>query len=151
MHYGAVILVIYDDEGNPIKLAKVAVNLVTAVHREESYPPLKKDFYPETNTNEDEWKREHSVEVNNITSDANLVLKTPAPSLSFESLPFPPKLQNAIAKHGFSEPTPVQSASLPLVLSGRDVIGSSPTGSGKTCCYIWPFIVHSLAQPYRCS
>ena len=43
-------------------------------------------------------------------------------------------------------PTPIQSVAIPFALAGRDVIGSSPTGSGKTLCYIIPLIVHILGQ-----
>ena len=163
-------LVIYDEDGNPKKIAKVAINLVTAIQREESYPPIKKDFFPDSpptseaspnpsNSPSTEpsstesltaWKTQHGIEINNIASDAfssSSPPKTPHPVLSFASLPFPAALQRSIEKQHFLRPTPIQSAALPLVLAGRDVIGSSPTGSGKTCCYLWPFILHAAAQP----
>ena len=157
-------VVIYDEDGNPKKITKVATNLITAIQREESYPPIQKDFYPsppskETPTNLstdsssppsssiNDWKKQNGVEVNNIASDASLSLKTPDPVLSFASLPFPPSLQRLLQNQHYLQPTPIQAAALPLVLSGRDVIGSSPTGSGKTACYLWPFILHAQAQP----
>ena len=37
-----------------------------------------------------------------------------------------------IRKQGFEKPTPIQCQAIPAVLSGRDVIGITKTGSGKT-------------------
>ena len=162
VYYFIFLLVIYDEDGNPKKITKVAINLVTAIQREVSYPPLKKDFYPDPdpspppeapkNSSESSeslasWKTQHGVEIHNLASDASLSPKTPQPVLSFASLPFPAALRRSIETQRFLRPTPIQSAALPLVLAGRDVIGSSPTGSGKTCCYLWPFILHAAAQP----
>jgi superfamily II DNA/RNA helicase len=46
----------------------------------------------------------------------------------------------------FEKPTPIQAQAVPAILSGRDVIGIAKTGSGKTFAYLWPLIVHLLAQ-----
>lgn len=53
---------------------------------------------------------------------------------------------NQIRKQSFEKPTPIQAQSLPLALSGRDVIGIAKTGSGKTYAYTWPLLVHVLDQ-----
>ena len=42
----------------------------------------------------------------------------------------------------FEKPTPIQSQSWPIVLSGRDMVGIAATGSGKTLAFILPAIVH---------
>ena len=52
-----------------------------------------------------------------------------------------------IRKSEFSQPTPVQSQSIPAVLGGRDVIGIAKTGSGKTAAFLWPLLVHAIDQP----
>src|SRR4051794_9220400 len=44
-------------------------------------------------------------------------------------------LQKALAEVGYAETTPVQSASLPAILAGRDVIAQAKTGSGKTAAF----------------
>src|SRR4051812_7339288 len=44
-------------------------------------------------------------------------------------------LQKALAEIGYAEMTPVQSASLPAILAGRDVIAQAKTGSGKTAAF----------------
>jgi len=50
----------------------------------------------------------------------------------FSALGLSPTLAAAAAGQGFIDPTPVQSATLPPALQGRDLIGIAPTGSGKT-------------------
>ena len=51
-----------------------------------------------------------------------------------------------ISRLGLEAPTPIQAQSLPVALSGRDMIGVAKTGSGKTFAYIWPMVVHIMAQ-----
>ena len=45
-----------------------------------------------------------------------------------------------IAANGFTEPTPIQEETIPAALRGRDVIGLSSTGSGKTHAYLVPLM-----------
>lgn len=49
----------------------------------------------------------------------------------------------------FSAPTPIQSASWPYLLSGRDMIGVAETGSGKTLAFGLPCVRHILAQKHK--
>ncbi|MBE5802771.1 MAG: DEAD/DEAH box helicase [Clostridiales bacterium] len=46
----------------------------------------------------------------------------------------------AVAKMGFTEMTPVQAKTLPLMMEGRDVIAIAPTGTGKTCAFGIPML-----------
>jgi superfamily II DNA/RNA helicase len=55
--------------------------------------------------------------------------------LTFESLGVSPALSRRLAERGIVEPFPVQTATLPDVLAGRDVCGRAPTGSGKTIAF----------------
>ena len=57
------------------------------------------------------------------------------------------KIMRTIAKVGFERPTAIQAQALPVVLSGRDVIGIAKTGSGKTMAFVWPLFRHIMAQP----
>ena len=59
---------------------------------------------------------------------------------------FGPRLMRTIEKVGFERPTAIQAQALPVVLSGRDVIGVAKTGSGKTMAFVWPMLVHIKDQ-----
>lgn len=61
------------------------------------------------------------------------------PILSFESLPFDKETRKAYFS-GFTTPTPIQAASWPYLLNGRDMIGVAETGSGKTFAFGVPCI-----------
>ena len=62
----------------------------------------------------------------------------PAPALSgpsFASLPLSPATLANLAQLGYAVMTPIQAASLPLALAGRDLIAQAQTGSGKTAAF----------------
>jgi ATP-dependent RNA helicase RhlE len=62
---------------------------------------------------------------------------------SFDNLKLSSHLASAIQKMGFTQPTPVQAASFPVILSGKDMVGIAQTGTGKTLAYLLP-IIHGL-------
>ncbi|KAF2837563.1 DEAD-domain-containing protein [Patellaria atrata CBS 101060] len=53
---------------------------------------------------------------------------------------------SSLSKLGFSKPTPVQSAAIPEVMAGHDVIAKAPTGSGKTLAYGIPILEYYLSE-----
>ena len=61
-------------------------------------------------------------------------------STSFESLGLAPELLRAIAEQGYTEPTPIQAQAIPVVLSGRDLLGAAQTGTGKTAGFALPIL-----------
>ncbi len=58
----------------------------------------------------------------------------------FAELGLSPELLKAVDKMGFEEASPIQTAVIPVALTGRDVIGQSATGSGKTAAFALPVI-----------
>lgn len=54
---------------------------------------------------------------------------------SFSDLDLIEPLRRVLDDLGFAQPTPIQSAALPAILAGRDVIAQAPTGSGKTAAF----------------
>lgn len=62
------------------------------------------------------------------------------PTSGFQSLDLSPPILAALQRAKYHEPTPIQSAFIPLVLSGRDVIGQAQTGTGKTAAFMLPFL-----------
>jgi len=65
--------------------------------------------------------------------------------MSFTALGLSEKILEGVKAMGYLEPTPIQLRAIPLVLSGRDVIGSAQTGTGKTAAFALP-ILSKLAQ-----
>ncbi|MBR6637194.1 MAG: DEAD/DEAH box helicase, partial [Phascolarctobacterium sp.] len=55
------------------------------------------------------------------------------------------KIVAALTEMGFEEPSPIQAATIPLVLEGHDVIGQAQTGTGKTAAFGIP-IVQSITD-----
>ncbi len=58
----------------------------------------------------------------------------------FAELGLAPELLKAVDKMGFEEASPIQTAVIPLILEGRDLVGQSSTGSGKTCAFAIPAV-----------
>ena len=54
---------------------------------------------------------------------------------AFSRLPLSPAMLSNLDQLGYAQMTPIQAASLPLALAGRDVIGEAQTGSGKTAAF----------------
>jgi ATP-dependent RNA helicase RhlE len=65
---------------------------------------------------------------------------------SFNELGLLPELLRAVAEAGYTSPTPIQAQAIPVVLTGRDVMGGAQTGTGKTAGFALP-ILQKLA-PY---
>ena len=61
----------------------------------------------------------------------------------FSQLNLHPELVQTVTQMGYQSPTPIQSAVIPLMLSGKDVIGQAQTGTGKTAAFSLPMI-HNL-------
>ncbi len=59
---------------------------------------------------------------------------------TFEKLNLSKALYRSIEDLGFEQATPIQSEAVPVILSGRDVVGIAQTGTGKTFAYLWPIL-----------
>ena len=64
----------------------------------------------------------------------------PSADVSFTSLGVPAALASALARQGIEAPFPIQVATLPDTLAGRDVLGRGRTGSGKTLAFSLPLV-----------
>ena len=60
--------------------------------------------------------------------------------MNFADLGVPSSLIKILEKQGITTPTPIQAATLPDSLAGRDVLGRGRTGSGKTYAFVLPLI-----------
>ena len=60
--------------------------------------------------------------------------------MTFDSLGLSADLVRMVAEEGYTTPTPVQEAAIPLVLEGRDVLAAAQTGTGKTAAFVLPIL-----------
>ncbi len=60
--------------------------------------------------------------------------------MTFLSLGLAPELVRAVADKGYDTPTPIQAQAIPLILEGRDLMGSAQTGTGKTAGFTLPIL-----------
>ncbi|GAB7388324.1 DEAD/DEAH box helicase [Bacillaceae bacterium] len=65
----------------------------------------------------------------------------------FKDFALDAKIQQAISDMGFEEPSPIQAACIPKILSGVDVIGQAQTGTGKTAAFGIPIVEKVTAAP----
>jgi ATP-dependent RNA helicase DDX5/DBP2 len=121
-------------------------NLKSVDFSEENLPPVNKNLYREDESvmkmSEEEitaWRAEHNMEI--------LGEGCPRPVFEFAQTSFPPFIQKHLTKLFPSGPSPIQSQGWPLSSSGRDVIASAQTGSGKTIAFVLPALEHIHGQP----
>jgi len=71
--------------------------------------------------------------------------EVPKLETSFSALGLGDRIAYAVQQKGYENPTPIQAQAIPVVLTGRDVIGSAQTGTGKTAAFSLP-ILHRLGR-----
>ncbi|MBR7826364.1 DEAD/DEAH box helicase [Actinospica sp. MGRD01-02] len=72
-----------------------------------------------------------------------------APAATFAELGVPQALTDLLAADGITAPFPIQAATLPDSLAGRDVLGRGRTGSGKTLGFLLPVLTRLAADPRK--
>jgi ATP-dependent RNA helicase RhlE len=66
--------------------------------------------------------------------------------MSFRALNLSPEMLKAVADAGYTEPTPIQVAAIPLISAGHDIIGIAQTGTGKTAAFVLPILMKLAAS-----
>ncbi len=69
--------------------------------------------------------------------------------MPFTTLGLSDTLSTSLARLGYTTPTPVQSQSIPIVLSGSDLLARAQTGTGKTAAFGLPMIERLLVRSKR--
>jgi ATP-dependent RNA helicase RhlE len=69
--------------------------------------------------------------------------------LSFEHFYLDPRISAGIKALGYTTPTPIQQQAIPVVLKGRDVLGTAQTGTGKTAAFLLPILQRLIRGPRR--
>ena len=67
-------------------------------------------------------------------------MSTETPSLRFADLGLAEPVMAAVAEVGYETPSPIQAATIPALLAGRDVLGQAQTGTGKTAAFALPLL-----------
>ena len=67
--------------------------------------------------------------------------------MSFQPLGLDAKILQAVSDAGYTEPTPIQTAAIPPIIAGHDLIGIAQTGTGKTAAFTLPMLTQLAAQP----
>ena len=105
-----------------------------------------------------EEKEEDQIEGAIVTQDENVGEKTEEKGKkeivveeekNFGSFGFDNRILKAIKKAGYSKPTLVQSAGIPLALKGKDILARAKTGTGKTAAYILPILQQIVEEKNR--
>jgi len=65
--------------------------------------------------------------------------------MSFEKLNLIEPIKRALAEEGYVIPTPIQEQAIPYILKGRDILGCSQTGTGKTAAFAVPILQKPLS------
>ena len=71
----------------------------------------------------------------------------PNPMRTWNESDLPRRLLDIIEQVGYTEPSPVQRAAIPIALQNRDLIGVAVTGSGKTAAFLLPLLVYIAELP----
>ena len=66
--------------------------------------------------------------------------------MSFESFKLDGRVGQGLQAAGYEKATPIQAVAIPAILAGRDVIGTAPTGTGKTAAFVLPILHNLLAM-----
>ena len=65
-----------------------------------------------------------------------------SPFMKFEDLKLIPSILKALEQQDYSKPTSIQAQAIPLILQGKDILGSAQTGTGKTAAFSIPIVQH---------
>src|SRR5438876_1254971 len=67
--------------------------------------------------------------------------------MSFSKLGLSEELVRAVAEHGYTTPTPIQTQAIPAVLAGGDLLAGAQTGTGKTAGFVLPILQRLSTKP----
>ncbi|XP_056587583.1 probable ATP-dependent RNA helicase DDX46 isoform X1 [Triplophysa dalaica] len=115
-------------------------------HKKIEYESFRKNFYvevPEQAKMTPEEVNEYRLELEGIIVKGK---GCPKPIKTWVQCGISMKVLNALKKHNYEKPTPIQAQAIPAIMSGRDVIGIAKTGSGKTIAFLLPMFRHILDQ-----
>lgn len=121
-------------------------DLMIVDHNKIEYMPFVKDFYrevPELAKMTPEEVEIYREELEGIKVKGK---DCPKPIKNWPQCGVSSKILEILKKNGYEKPTPIQAQAIPIIMSGRDMMGIAKTGSGKTLAFLIPLFRHILAQ-----
>lgn len=115
-------------------------------HGKIQYEPYRKNFYvevPELAKMSQDDVTAYRLELEGITVKGK---GCPKPIKTWVQCGVSMKILNALKKHCYEKPTPIQTQAIPAIMCGRDLIGIAKTGSGKTIAFLLPMFRHIMDQ-----
>uniref|UniRef100_A0A3P8U516 Probable ATP-dependent RNA helicase DDX46 n=1 Tax=Amphiprion percula TaxID=161767 RepID=A0A3P8U516_AMPPE len=115
-------------------------------HGKIQYESYRKNFYvevPELAKMTTDEVNAYRLELEGITVKGK---GCPKPIKTWVQCGVSMKILNALKKHSYEKPTPIQAQAIPAIMSGRDLIGIAKTGSGKTIAFLLPMFRHIMDQ-----
>lgn len=115
-------------------------------HTKVEYEPFRKAFYQPPEELADLMTEDADrlrLELGNISVRG---VNCPAPISKWSHCGLSVSCLDVIKSLEFSKPTPIQSQAIPVIMSGRDMIGIAKTGSGKTMAFLLPMLRHVKDQ-----
>jgi hypothetical protein len=123
-----------DNSISKAKKSRMSADAPAIDHGEQADPVTSK---PKESRKSDEARvAEHEEHA----SSPSPAIADPESIASFADLGIIESLCEACEKMGYTKPTPIQEQSIPIALTGRDVIGLAETGSGKTAAFALPIL-----------
>lgn len=127
-------------------MVKKKKELTLVDHTRIYYAPFRKNFYVEV----PEIAKMTQAEVEELRLDLEGIKVhgkgCPKPIRTWAQCGVSKKIMDALKKHGYEKPTPIQAQAIPAIMSGRDLIGIAKTGSGKTVAFLLPMFRHIMDQ-----
>ena len=126
---------------------KTKSEMVFTDHSKVYYRPFRKNFYvevPELGNMKPEEVDAYREELEGIKVKGK---NCPKPIKTWAQCGVSFKVLECLKKNNFDRPTPIQAQAIPIIMSGRDMIGIAKTGSGKTLAFLIPMFRHILDQP----
>ena len=126
---------------------KTKAEMVFTDHEKVYYRPFRKNFYvevPEISKMTNEEAELYRLELEGIKVKGK---SCPKPIKSWAQCGVSFKVMECLKRNSFEKPTPIQAQGIPIIMSGRDMIGIAKTGSGKTLAFVLPMFRHILDQP----
>lgn len=132
---------------NGVPKIKTKSEMVCTDHSKVYYRPFRKNFYVEVpeiaKMTQLELER-YRLELEDIKVKGK---NCPKPVRNWSQCGVSYKVSECLKKNLFEKPTPIQAQGIPIIMSGRDMIGIAKTGSGKTLAFLLPLFRHVLDQP----